>query len=169
MHTPPFSPPVQRAIFPRAAARLAPDARPAPADSLALRQLLTSKQAEALEAAQWWALYYTNPVRPAPTAQATSAPAPPVARSAGSGAVFALYPNPAHRTLSVRYAPALAAKGSAPAEVRLVDLLGGAVRQRTALTGETTAVSLVGLKPGTYACQLYVGGVLQSSQRVVIE
>ena len=75
-------------------------------------------------------------------------------RSAGGGAAFVRYPNPAHRALT---------------EVGLVELLGGAVRQRTALTSETTAVPLVGLKPGTYACQLYVGGVWQSSQRVVIE
>ena len=132
--------------------------------------MLTGGQAEALEAAQWWAFYYPTAASPAPTVRMTATPNP-LPRSAGGGAAFALFPNPAHRALTVRYAPAGTplAKGSAPAEVRLVELLGGAVRQRTALTSETTAVPLVGLKPGTYACQLYVGGVWQSSQRVVIE
>ena len=33
----------------------------------------------------------------------------------------------------------------------------------------TCAVPLRGLRPGTYACHLYVNGLLQASRRVVIE
>ncbi|MFD2721235.1 T9SS type A sorting domain-containing protein [Hymenobacter monticola] len=137
------------------ATRRAAGRGPTPADSLALRRLLLSRQAEALEAGQWWAYYYPTTPVPTPAPLLRPDPAP----------TLALYPNPAHDALTVRVAgdpgPAL--------EVRLVDLLTGRVCRQVPVSAETGQVSLRGLRPGTYACHVYVGGALHTTRRLVVE
>ena len=78
-----------------------------------------------------------------------------------------IYPNPASETVLVRLPGVPAAR---PATVEVLDLLGRAVRQRTAQLGaaETVAVDLRGLPAGLYAVRVQSGGQ-EYTGRVVVQ
>jgi len=78
-----------------------------------------------------------------------------------------LYPNPASESVQVRLPGQLSAR---PATVEVLDMLGRAVRQRTAQLSatEATSVDLRGLPAGLYAVRVQCAGV-EYTGRVVVQ